>query len=189
MMSDVPDSCPTPEDVSPASVPLVDPETGVGVNRFFNAPLLAHHTCTTLESWQGGDAPALARALAQHVNADYRIVLGHYRGSEVRFSYLSRQELMAEAERMAGDPALVTRYEPRPAPVETRACPWPESAAAQFAPALVAGEQPTGPDEGYIYVGNGLTWDQGNLLLEQITRNRSRSSEFGGAYLIRPVIE
>ncbi len=188
-MDILPTTCPPPEEVSAASAQGVDAATGLGVNRYFNAPLLAHHTCTVLERWQDGAAPALARTLAAHSNADYRIVLGHFRGDEVRFSFLSRKELMAAAEQLAGDPTLLAQYEPEPAPVATDACPWPEAAAVQFIPSLEIGDQPTGGDSGYIYLGNGLTWAQGNQLLDHVRGQRGSSAEFSGAYLIRPVIE
>ena len=153
------------------------------VRRFFNPVQLVNFTCNILnESTPFGGLASLVDKLDDFENRDYRVVLGHYRGTEVRFSFFSKAELIDIAESFATDVEVAL----------------PEIGTSQFSSSCsgglaepmrrnvtLVGVQETEKDAGYIYVGSGLSLDEAEQLQKVVVRNR----DFRGAYLIRPSID
>lgn len=151
--------------------------------RFFNPVQLANYTCNILgEGRRFEGLEAVVNDLEKFENRDYRVVLGHYRGKEIRFSFLSKSELVKLAKEFSAeiDIALSEVVPSQFSSPCSEGLVEPMIRSASF-----IGIQETGQDAGYIYVGSGLALDEAERLQRLITANKI----FRDAYLIRPVID
>ena len=123
---------------------------------------------------------ALAESMAIVENRDYRVVVGHTRDDAVRFSDLDPEELEIEiSEHMA-------TYQPseRDTPQDTATVCRVGADPSFFERGYdVERFRSIESDDGYIYVGQGLTRDEAMQLVEFIVSERA----FRGAYVFRPV--
>ncbi|UWQ35366.1 hypothetical protein K3555_22845 (plasmid) [Leisingera sp. M527] len=165
------------------SIGVNNVNVGPVVKRFYNPVQLAAYTCTVLnEQASYPSLLALSSKLSRFSNYDYRIVLGHFEGDRVRFSRLTRGELIEGAREVLGG---LSDFETSIGVVSPIQECVPEGAEELVAPAaLVLSEQETGPDEGYIYLGSQMTYTQAKRLLDLLTNSKI----FRDAYLIRPRI-
>ncbi|MEP3294916.1 MAG: hypothetical protein ABJO27_00265 [Pseudoruegeria sp.] len=153
------------------------------VQKFYNSTQLVNFTCNALSSENNWTSPTeIVNQLETFENHDYRVVLGHYRGDEVRFSFKTRTELLDDATAAAA----VVSYplEILPNNVFDSECA-PFGHVPRLRSAEMVGEQATGNGEGYVFWGSGLTYrEAGNLLLLI-----KEETEFRDAYIIRPNID
>lgn len=156
------------------------------VERFYNASQLALFTCARLTgSEQQMTVDDLASSLSEFVNHDYRVILGHYRGDKVRFSYATKQETQTFAEKMQS--ALADSFSPK-SQLEVQltgsSCTVPAS-YLNLKVSTEVGDQSDGTDRGYYYIGEGLSFEDAQRLLSAIQLDEN----FENAYLLRPKIE
>ena len=153
------------------------------VRRFFNPIQLANFTCNILQKGEPFDGlTTIVNDLEEFENRDYRVVLGHFRGDEVRFSFLQKAELVEVAEGLAAGLEMALE-DPRFSQFSSFCSegilePTPRSVS-------VVGVQETGRDSGYIYIGSGLTLNEAEQLQTIVVENK----DLRDAYLIRPVID
>ncbi|WP_281859107.1 hypothetical protein [Litoreibacter halocynthiae] len=153
------------------------------VRRFFNPIQLANFTCNILQAGEPFDGlTTIVNDLEGFENRDYRVVLGHFRGDEVRFSFLQRAELVDLAEELAmgiemvlDDPGI-SQFSSTCS--EGVVEPMPRSVS-------LVGVQNTGSESGYIYIGSGLTLNEAEQLQSIVVEDKNLRD----AYLIRPVID
>lgn len=165
------------------SAPLVPNERkNSQVRRFFNPIQLSLFTCGVLSA-PGGHKSLfdLSAQLLRFKNSDYRVVLGHFRGDEVRFSYLSKDELFETAKSAIESidaTSVLARVD------QTGSCTLDIDGSAISPDPSFLGVQETSKSSGYIFVGNYLNFTEARRLRDLVR-------EFGDleeAYLIRPQI-
>lgn len=161
----------------------VSTKESTSINRFFNPVQLALYTCHILESVDKFEsATLLSASLSRFRNSDYRVVLGHFRGQEVRFSFLNKTELIAIGNSVIQEASKDFMFSERP-DLESP-CGLDAEVALMTPNANTIKEQSTGTDRGYIYAGENLNFVEATRLREAIARNPDLSE----AYIIRPEI-
>jgi len=162
------------------------------ISRFFNPVQLAHYSCVLLSS----DNPPtnledMAVALGAFGNHDYRVVLAHYRGEEMRFSNLTKDEFedLAEAEVNSLDPPSIWSG------------PTDGDIFRNSAGSSVCGELPdfldyhaeleileqnTSAVSGYFYVGSGLSYEEALAIRSNLVH---LLPQYEDSYLIRPQLD
>lgn len=153
------------------------------IQKFFNPLQLSEFTCQLFE--QKGpfkNSIELLEYLSRFENRDYRVVIGHFRGEKIRFSYLSPAELEEAGTNVANK--IGTRIKFDEASSGSESClTFPDSNAFERKLNLDRHESTTG--RGFYFVGDFLSLNEANQVL-QIVTNDDRLNE---AYLIRPRIE
>ncbi|MBN9675069.1 hypothetical protein [Salipiger bermudensis] len=151
--------------------------------QFFNPIQLASYTCAELSSNSPfEDLTAIPALLSRFKNSDYRVVLGHFRGENVRFSYLSRAKIAELGDEVIrsidisdilGERAEIPDY-----------CESQLGSVSPRSTISAAREQVTGDKEGYIYIGEALNYIEARRLLDEVVKTPGLEE----AYLIRPKI-
>ncbi len=152
------------------------------VRRFFNPIQLSLFTCRVLSAPEGHKSLFdLSAQLLRFKNSDYRVVLGHFRGEDIRFSFLSKGELLETAksavESINATSILVNGD-------QTGTCTLDIDGSAIVPDPSYLGVQETSKNSGYIFVGNWLNFTEARRLRDLIRE----FGELEEAYLIRPQI-
>jgi len=160
------------------------------VRKFFNPIQLANYTCNALvEKVPLQHLAQLVSILDRFENRDYRVVVGHFRGDEVKFSFYSKDELLEITNKAAASISGLME--------SSNASSTETDATSQFRSSCsinsgiqptgldVVGIQATGRETGYIYIGEGLSFTEAERLQRQLSEDR----DFRDSYLIRPTID
>ena len=153
------------------------------IKRFYNPTQLVVHACSVLNTENGFPSLlALSSALARFKSQDYRVVLGHFEGEEIRFSRFSKSELMEVA---ASELAKLPEPEISAGYLEAdKDCLSDVNLDLIAPPSFSLSDQLVGPQEGYIYFGEQLNYSDAKKLLNQLKGVKHLKD----AYLLRPKI-